>query len=506
MKPARNYLWLIIISFFFIIGCQKDNSEGPSKRNCGENKLDANFLHNNKALLISPYKWQIMQSVNPPLNKIDQMEGIKKQLENKGYEVTYLSNQNEQEQNIDLNTFKSFSSYGVVVIEGHGTLIEYGNDIAIGTGIHVTDNPDPQLKADLEAGLIATDGITYAVLTGWFNKYYPDPLEKTLIYISGCRSFKNNSLYEIFVGTENENKTSTFFGYNDKIDAGVAAAIGIKLFGLMLSNIYNVGESYRYLVENPPIEFCNGNISCENLIMLETNRLRNAGDNEINLVSYSNAFGPACWLESWETAVKGTYEVVLGWMENGPDSIPSDEGAWKLLDTVNNFEEECNAPGPNRAHIINYNGGKALKLESFLYSYSCANNIWVDLMITVGIPLVPELSFSFIEEGYLNNPESSEWGCLLPPCGDVNYIVLFDNYGNQLVYVLQRPSNEIPHQFKHYLEVHLNNVDDSNQYTTFPFEDFSRIDGFVPSGAEITRIAIGIVEDGWMIIDELTFR
>ena len=236
--------------------------------------------------------------------------------------------------------------------------------------------------------------------------------------------------------------------------------------------------------------------------------------------------------ESWENAVVKTYRP----SSVGVTMIRADEGYWHLGDTVSNFPD-C-GPTPHTAEIIKHNGSNALKLTSNDSDSSCADNVWVALFDTskVGplrynlgfsVPLTSSTRISFSEEGaFFETPQDSYGSkmhtaqsyfsdnavliqpqgrgdkCITPPCFDNISLVLEDNHGNILVYVLQRPDNAEPNEnYAVYKEIFLD--PDVGKYERNLFDDFSSIPAFNSSNASIVSIQFKIHDHGWAIIDDI---
>lgn len=201
-----------------------------------------------------------------------------------------------------------------------------------------------------------------------------------------------------------------------------------------------------------------------------------------------------------------------------PDGfITADEGVWILGDTVSEFPE-C-GPTPQRADILTIDGSKALRLTSNDSNSGCADNVWVTLFDTntVGpinlnkgfsIPVNKDTFISFEETGSLIDPQIHGWGrnCINPPCFDNISLVLADNRGNILAYVLQRApiaEENVNNVFYKdiYREIFLD--PDLGLYTRNLFDDLSTIPMFSPNSAQITSIEFKVDDHGWAIIDNI---
>jgi len=255
---------------------------------------------------------------------------------------------------------------------------------------------------------------------------------------------------------------------------------------------------------------------------------------EVLLIVALSLSMPACgppggeFTESWENAVVKTYRP----SSVGVTMIRADEGYWYLGDTVSNFSD-C-GPTPHTAEIIKHNGSNALKLTSKDSDSSCADNVWVALdagPLTYNrgfsVPLTSSTHISFSEEGaFFETPQASYgsktheaqsffskkdtllhpqgWGdnCLTPPCFDNISLLLGDNRGNTLAYVLQRSDNVEPNDNNpFYKEIFLD--PDAGMYERNLFDDFSSMPFFNSNNASIVSIEFKVHDHGWAIIDDI---
>ena len=192
--------------------------------------------------------------------------------------------------------------------------------------------------------------------------------------------------------------------------------------------------------------------------------------------SIANAFQ-----EGWESSPIGTYVP-----SSSLPLISADEGDWILGDTVSEFPE-CGAT-PHTAEILLDEGNHTLRLTSNDSSSECADNIWVNIVeipqinLNPGfsVPLTADTIISFEETGNLINPEAGSPYCVSRPCGDTISLVLEDNRGNMLAYVLQRAPDAVPNEVHlFYREIFLD--PNAGIYSRYLLEDFSVIPNFTPS-------------------------
>lgn len=217
------------------------------------------------------------------------------------------------------------------------------------------------------------------------------------------------------------------------------------------------------------------------------------------------------WQETWEAASLGSYTPVG--MDYTGTFVHGDGGVWYVGDTISDFPE-C-GPTPHRAEILMYQGSQALKLTSEFSGSECADNIWVAVAdygpghnSGYSIPLTPETRIAFKETGELLYPGPHGWGrnCLTPPCFDNVSILLTDNRGNILAYVLQRYPGTTPNVSEDlygdvYHEVFLDA--EAGSYQRNLYNDFSTIPNFRGFGAAIEVVEFKVDEHGWAILDDL---
>ncbi|MDR4485499.1 MAG: PASTA domain-containing protein [Nitrospirales bacterium] len=213
--------------------------------------------------------------------------------------------------------------------------------------------------------------------------------------------------------------------------------------------------------------------------------------------------------ERWENATTGTY-VPLG--DPKFTLIDSDEGRWLVGDTVSEFPE-C-GPTPHRAEIIASGGGKALRLTSENSNSDCVDNIAVSYLSklpvannrVIGLNLNTIISFD--EIGQLNDPQLSfSPNCISAPCGDTISLLLADNWGNKLAYVMQRAPEEVPNEsHSDYREIFLNR--DGGRFLRNLYFDFSTIPNFKPFAEklQIEAIEFRVDSNGSGTIDNLVIE
>jgi hypothetical protein len=210
--------------------------------------------------------------------------------------------------------------------------------------------------------------------------------------------------------------------------------------------------------------------------------------------------------EGWETA------QVREYTPSNNSSINGDEGFWFLRDSNTQFPD-C-GPTRNRAQILVEGGTRVLRLLSNRSFTNCSDDIWVLLAESesfnrgFAIPLTPDTTIAFNETGELEDPQLHDEGvnCLVPPCFDNVSLILTDNNGNILTYVLQRypaAQENVPNinYGDVYREVFLDPA--GGNYRRNLFNDFEGIRTFKAAGAQISSIEFRVDEHGWAIIDNI---
>jgi hypothetical protein len=208
--------------------------------------------------------------------------------------------------------------------------------------------------------------------------------------------------------------------------------------------------------------------------------------------------------EGWETAPAGVY---------APGStISSDAGAWLVVDASARMAG-CEG-SPQRAEVLVDNGHHALQLRSVAGLSGCEDYVVVSLQEINGtnaelnIPLAPDTVISFNEVGELIDPQTYNPGedSLPRPDFDNISLLLADNNGNYLLYVLQRfpeavPSVPKPKLVNRYREIFLDPF--AGSYRRNLFTDFQTIPAFYAPKAKITVIEFCVDQHGSALLDDL---
>jgi hypothetical protein len=208
--------------------------------------------------------------------------------------------------------------------------------------------------------------------------------------------------------------------------------------------------------------------------------------------------------ESWQQATPGVY---------APGStINGDEGVWYVGDTIT--EVGTCGVSPQVAEIVAEDGNHVLELRSVESGSGCEDDIFVALAefdsqnVGFNIPLAPDTILSFDEVGELTDPQwhNPPQDGVLPPCFDNVSLLLNDNNGNILAYVLQRRLDAVANVPNKnfgdtYREIFLD--PNAGSYRRNVFADFLTIPAFTPTGAQITYIEFRVDEHGSATLDNL---
>jgi uncharacterized repeat protein (TIGR02543 family) len=215
------------------------------------------------------------------------------------------------------------------------------------------------------------------------------------------------------------------------------------------------------------------------------------------------------FLESWEIAAAGRYEPLKARF------IYADEGDWSVTDAVSQTRE-C-GPTPQQAEVLKLDSGQALLLTSTNSNSTCSDIVSVSLveagLVNPGfaLPIDANTMLSFYEIGQLDRPglHGSGQDCLIPPCFDNVSLLLTDNRGNVLVYVLQRPTDAVANtpnvNFRGtYGEIFLDPT--GIYYRRDLLSDFRTIPAFNPVDAEVRSVEFRVDQHGSAMIDDITIH
>jgi hypothetical protein len=213
--------------------------------------------------------------------------------------------------------------------------------------------------------------------------------------------------------------------------------------------------------------------------------------------------------EDWQMASVGSFTP------SNAAFILADEGFWALRDALG-ASASC-GPTPQRARILTLDSDQALMLTSSDSASACSDTVSVllsrsdSLNSGFGVSLAANTVISFDEVGELCNPglHGSGRDCLVPPCFDNISVILTDNNGNTLAYVLQRYPEAVANLRNvnlgdTYREVFLNPT--GIRYQRNLFNDFQTIPAFRSAGAQIDSIEFRVDAHGSAIIDKIIIK
>jgi hypothetical protein len=208
--------------------------------------------------------------------------------------------------------------------------------------------------------------------------------------------------------------------------------------------------------------------------------------------------------EGWASAMARVYTP--------GSTINGAAGSWLVGDTISQTSG-CGV-SPQRAEILADNGSHALQLRSVESLTGCEDDVYVSLQeingtnVELNVPLTIDTVISFNEVGELIDPQLHGSGpdCRFPPCFDNISLILGDNNGNILAYVLQRfpgavanvPNSRFTNRYR---EVFLDPA--AGSYRRSLFADFQTIPPFNPASAKITYIEFRVDQHGSAILDDL---
>jgi len=208
--------------------------------------------------------------------------------------------------------------------------------------------------------------------------------------------------------------------------------------------------------------------------------------------------------EGWESATAGVYAP--------GGTINSDAGSWLVEDIISHISA-CGV-SPQRAEVLADNGNHTLQLRSVESLSGCDDDVLIRLQdsngtnVELNIPLALDTVISFNEVGELIDPQfhGSGQDRAARPSFDNISLILGDNNGNLLVYVLQRFPGAVasvpdPKLANRYREVFLDPA--AGSYRRSLFADFQTIPAFYPLNAKITYIEFRVDQHGSAILDDL---
>lgn len=195
-------------------------------------------VENNNVLLLAPYLWQFVADLKYFQNLFNSIE----------YSTEYLYNENETDQNITVETFKTLDQYGVIIISTHGGagFWNWAFPTAISSGEHTSWSKSAGIYRDD----ILSDRITpfiwienvkggYYGIRPDFFKYYLSQSSPGLIYMGACESLRFSDMADAF----NE-KGYTYFGWNKPVHVICDAYTSTALFSAMVNQAKTTQEAF----------------------------------------------------------------------------------------------------------------------------------------------------------------------------------------------------------------------------------------------------------------------
>ena len=194
-----------------------------------------------KALIISPYDWQLGSWMTSKINTVINW------LTTAGMPVTELRNAQQSDTNVTLNSFLALANYSLVYINTHGGIFNNGtNDIiflASGEESNYTTASAIYSAGDFqdgsvvlctipEAGLTAT---YYAITPNYITKHYTaGSFNNTLLVVCACHGGENTSLADAFIARGNT--STSYMGWTNAVYTNTAYTAETALFNYMIND------------------------------------------------------------------------------------------------------------------------------------------------------------------------------------------------------------------------------------------------------------------------------
>jgi hypothetical protein len=198
-------------------------------------------IRNNKALILSPYRWDFYP--------FDAGRYIKGKINGLDYTIDYKENNNKSDQNLTLEDYKNFNNYGVIYISTHGNVdFSNNNEIELATGIVLTEELRTQYEADFTANRMGTGYIAHSddpylcLYSSWFDQQYPVKFDSSVFYASFCYSLYNETLSDALV-----NDNCCYFGWNRSPGAYASYWTDKEFFKYTCDDKLNCQEAYNLL-------------------------------------------------------------------------------------------------------------------------------------------------------------------------------------------------------------------------------------------------------------------
>jgi hypothetical protein len=192
-------------------------------------------------------------------NENDDVPIITDTLVKAGFNVTYKKYESQLSGNI--NDFKNWQDYGLVLISTHGFASKTRSAIDMNYGL--TSNIPKAINEDINAKRLViwqNNGKTTLLASNKFFEYYNKNLPNTLVYMSACSVGKNSAMGDAFL----KEKASSWIGYSDVVKVSFTIEEGSKLFNKLLTK--------RVEIRNLLNEFSSKEV--ELILNLEPNSLK----------------------------------------------------------------------------------------------------------------------------------------------------------------------------------------------------------------------------------------
>lgn len=142
---------------------------------------------------------------------------------------------------VTVNVMKTISSYGVVSISSHGSLLSDGRVVIltresanlINFSLHTFDLLTGRIKI--------IDG--YYAITPSFITHYGRIYPKSLVYASSCSSLANDTMAIAFLGKG----AYDYFGYSDTVNTSFSFPVGTTFFDHLVDDDMTTGQAYTAL-------------------------------------------------------------------------------------------------------------------------------------------------------------------------------------------------------------------------------------------------------------------
>lgn len=210
-----------------------------------------------KALLLSPYAWQFR--ANDDTNAVSEI--LK---ETRGYKGNVDVRENRANNSIiNIDQFKIWSDYDVVHVSSHGDeIIMQDKDGVVRGQILLmvgprNDEPANQAAFAGQAGVFQvthngasprTKLSSWAIGEDFFSLYYPEGLDRSIIYFSSCKTSADNSSFPTFFGAEDGG--NVFLSWDNYVGVKQAKNTATGLYSRLSRSGRRITKVYDDMVED----------------------------------------------------------------------------------------------------------------------------------------------------------------------------------------------------------------------------------------------------------------